>query len=33
MTTKTVYQTDELGIYVGPAVADASPLELSLIHI
>lgn len=27
MTTKTVYQTDELGIYVGLAIADASPLE------
>lgn len=27
MTTKTVYQTDHLGIYVGTAVADRSPLE------
>ncbi len=27
METKIVYQVDELGIYVGQAVADASPLE------
>ena len=27
MTSKTVYQTDHLGIYVGTAVADLSPLE------
>ncbi|WP_152219718.1 phage tail protein [Pseudomonas sp. SCB32] len=27
MTPKTVYQTDSLGIYVGTAVADPSPLE------
>lgn len=27
MTTKIVYQTDELGIYVGQAFAEASPLE------
>ena len=27
MSTKTVYQTDHLGLYVGPVIADASPLE------
>lgn len=27
MKTKTVYQTDHLGIYVAPTVADSSPLE------
>ena len=27
MSTKTVFQTDHLGIYVGPVQADASPLE------
>ncbi|NWC73834.1 phage tail protein [Pseudomonas sp. P7759] len=27
MTSKTVYQTDHLGIYVGDALADESPME------
>lgn len=27
MLTKTVYQTNHLGLYVGPAIADESPLE------
>lgn len=27
MTTKTVYQTDHLGLYAGPALADPSPME------
>lgn len=27
MNTKIVFQTDQLGIYIGEAVADASPLE------
>lgn len=27
MTTKTVYQTNPLGVYVGPVQADESPLE------
>jgi len=27
METKTVYQTDNLGLYVGPTLADPSPLE------
>ena len=30
MNTKTVFQTDQLGIYIGEAVADRSPLEVDV---
>lgn len=30
MLTKTVYQTNHLGLYVGPVIADESPLEPSV---
>lgn len=33
MNTKTVYQTNHLGLYVGPALADESPLEPGVFMI
>jgi hypothetical protein len=33
MTTKTVYQIDNSGLYVGETVADESPLEPGVFHM
>lgn len=33
MKTKTVHQTDRAGMYLGPAIADESPLEPGLFHL
>jgi hypothetical protein len=30
METKTVYQLDDAGFYIGPTVADLSPLETNV---